>query len=68
MLGRILGSIFTNVKAWLVALGSGAVVALKDYVGSVDASDTDPFAMVIKVAIIAAIVKVLGAIVREASE
>jgi len=66
MLGRILGGIFANVKAWLVALGTGAVVALKDYFAAADVSDADPIAMLVKIAIIGLIAKVLGAIVREA--
>ena len=66
MIRRILGSIFTNLKAWLVSLGTGAVVALKEYVGAVDVSDTDPVAMLLKVVIIGLIAKVLGAVVREA--
>jgi len=64
MLGRIFSNFFSNIFAWLQALGSGAAIELIDFAQRFDATDPDLLTALAKGGIIAVIVKLLGAIIK----
>lgn len=64
MLGRIFANLFSNVFAWLQAVGVGAVIAIQQYVHMLDTADTDPLSALIKGAIVMGLVKLFGAIIK----
>lgn len=64
MLGRIFSNFFSNIFAWLQALGSGAVLELIDFAQHFDATDPDVLQALAKGGIIAVIVRLLGAIIK----